>query len=296
MSKMRRTMSPTMGSIDRPQAPDIDTTQQAAPDLVRVGRSDGWRTALAAVLVVGLLLAVAVWKPWESDPAGARATTSSRVPASPEGGLLPAITTGPDGTHALAATPRPTPATLAALNLELMGTTDPHAAWGAAVAYVSRTQIDNAIARGSPTVTPVVSWELIEPGRSAPGPTLDHPGVASIAVAATWPAAIRPRAIRLFYVGPQGPGPSGGPVPSRAPSYEVDLGQPLATKVAVAAGQNPGLSVSSGAFYLTSFTRLGDPAAWIGSGWPSGAYQFQVVLDSGVGRVLPFTIGGSAGS
>lgn len=274
--------------------PETGAPHEDHPALVSVGRRDGWRPALVLVVVVAVLLAAAVWKPWE----GARpvaGTTPTQLPGGSEGGLLPPITSGPQPTDAPEATTPLTPTTFAGLDLEIMGTADPHAAWGVAVAYVSRTQFDNAASRRSPTVTPVVSWELIEPGRSAPGPTLDHPAVTSIAVAATWPAGIRPQAVRLFYVGPSDLGPFGRPIPSRVPAHEFDLGPPLATLVQVAAGRSPAAAVSSGAFYLASSTPPDDPAAWIGNGWPAGTYQFQVVVDGGVPRALPFTIGGPPG-
>jgi hypothetical protein len=264
----------TVGSIE--SHPD-------RPELVPVGRRDGWRPALAAVVVLALLLGAAVWKPWEGDRQ--MAAVPVQIPPGAGGGLVPALTSGPGETAASIATPRPTPATFGALNLEVMGTTDPHPAWGVAVAYVSRTQIDNATRRGSPTVTPVVSWELIEPDRPTPGPRLDHPNVTSVAIAATWPPGTRAVAIRLFHT-PFGPGPGA--------RQEVALGESLSGRVGQTASQDPGSAPTSGAFFVApSRMQPGDPAAWLGRGWPSGAYRLEVQLEGGAHATLPFSIGAS---
>lgn len=184
--------------------------------------------------------------------------------------------------------------TFARLDLAILGTFDPPAAWGVAVAYVSRTQFDDAALGGSPTVTPVVSWESIEPGRRAPGPTLDQPDVTSVAVAATWPLEMRPLAIRLVSFGPPHPTPLSRPGSSPARGLEVALGTPLATLVRPEAGASAASGLVSGAFFLPSPTRSGDPAGWLGNGWPTGAYAFEVELEAGLRVTLPFTIGASA--
>lgn len=241
------------------------------------------------VVAVAVVLAAAVWKPWEVGRPTGR-TAAVQVPAGAEVGLLPAITSDPRETDAPAPTPRQTPITFAGLDLEIMGTADPHPAWGVAVAYVSRTQFDNAARRRSPTVTPVVSWELIEPGRHAPGPTLDHPAVTSVAIAPTWPLGIRPRSIQVFFT-PFGLGPTTGTSADPAARQAIPLGRSLSSRLRDGAGQPPGSVFTSGDFFLPSSTPLGDPAGWIGSGWPSGAYVLEVDLEGGVRSTLPFTIG-----
>ncbi|HEY8817814.1 MAG TPA: hypothetical protein VIM25_03235 [Candidatus Limnocylindrales bacterium] len=50
------------------------------------------RRALVLVVAVVLLIAIAIWKPWEGGSAG---TVQSTVPPGAAGSLLPAITGGP---------------------------------------------------------------------------------------------------------------------------------------------------------------------------------------------------------
>jgi hypothetical protein len=121
-----------------------------------------------------------------------------------------------------------------------------------------------------------VSWELIEPGGTAPGPTLDHPDVVSVAIAATWPVGTRPLAIRVLYTG--------------GPRREIKLGEPLAARIQAAAGDIPGSEIESGAFYLPRATSPDDPVGWIGNGWPAGAYTLEVETEDGL-QLLPFTLG-----
>jgi hypothetical protein len=157
-----------------------------------------------------------------------------------------------------------------------MGTADPHTAWGVAVAYVSQRQFDVAKERGAATVTPVVSWELIEPGESEPGSTLDHPGATSIGIAATWPRGTLPGAIRLFHAG-----------------EEIPLGGSLWNLLRDVPLQASELPIRSGDFYLPWSARPTQPADWIGNGWPVGAYAFEVEIGPGVRKMLPFTLGGA---
>ena len=223
--------------------PDGDASFHGTPELVSVGRRNGWRSAFVAVAAVALLLGAAVWKPWEGGRPGPGSRPATIPTDDRQAELLPRHDrSGADGSDRPDTLSRRR--TFGGLDLEFMGISDPHAAWGVAVAYVSRTQIDNAIAGRSPTVTPVVSWELIEPDRSPPGPRLDHATVTSVAIAATWPLGTRPVAIRLFLTGRRPPAPD-----PRRPSREStwrdagDLGRRARPARAPAVG-------SSGAFFL----------------------------------------------
>jgi hypothetical protein len=249
-----------MGSLDR-------------PELVRVGRRNGWRPAVVAILAIAIVLAVALWKPWAAAPAAGRIVAES-----------PGATPGNE-THRPEPTPRPSRVTFAGLDLASMGTADPHPSWGVAVAYVSQRQFDLAQERGASTVTPVVSWELNEPGRPGPGSRLDHPDVTTVAIAATWPRGTLPRAIRLFYT----------PADGAAGRQEILLERSLARIVRNAPVDASELSVGSGDFFLRPATVASRPADWLRNGWPAGAYVLEVEVERGPGvRVaLQFTLGGA---
>src|SRR6476646_4427654 len=127
-----------MSTTGHPVPPDEGPLRAGPPDLVPVGRRDAWRPTIAVVVAVAVLLALAVWKPWESGMSSAHA--SSTVPPDAAGTLPPAVTSrsGNATQPALAATP-PAP-TFAGLDLSRMGTVDLHGAWGVAVGYVSKEQ------------------------------------------------------------------------------------------------------------------------------------------------------------
>ncbi len=263
-------------------------------ELERVGRRGGFRPAIAAVAIVAVLLAVAVWKPWEPGSAGA---TRSTVPPDAAGALLPAVTEHPSASAVPAAVSSPTAPTFAGLDLSLMGTIDPHDAWGVAIGYVSHAQFD-AVALGASIVTPVASWQLIDPAKPWPPPTLDHPAVTTVAIAATWPSGIRPVGIRLIRFGGPGTVPPGRPSASPPPGVEIPVGDRLLDVVGTVTGASPRPGPDSGWFYtpagLTSdvvaWPGLGWPASWPTHGWPAGVYAFEVDLARD-GRVsLPFVI------
>jgi hypothetical protein len=285
----------TVGPNDPPRRPETGAPHDDRLALVSVGRRDGWRPAAVAVVAVTLVLGAAVWKPWASDRPALTAGPSN-LPGGSAGGLLPPITSGPQPTGAVVPSVPPIASriTFAGLDLGLMGTADQHAAWGVAVAYVSSIQFDNAATRGSSTVTPVVSWELTDPETNPPGSILDHPGVASIGVAATWPAGIHVARVQLFYIGSADPGSS--------EASEIDLGLPLASQLELVDGSigpgptaNPDLGLPSGAFYLLSPEPPAEMTGWRSHGWPPGLYQFRVTQKDGNFRSLPFEIGGAPG-
>jgi hypothetical protein len=244
-----------------------------------------------AVAVVTAVLGAAVLKPWETSRTPERAAATPLAGAS--GALLPATTSGPAAAPPAAAAPiRPSlqGPFIAGLNLAVMGTADPHRGWGVAVAYVPRNQIDAVVGRGDPAITPVVSWELIEPGRRPPGPTLDHADVINVAIAATWPIGMQPRSIRLWSSPAVGPNPSAHSSPSTTPAHAVGLGTSLAAQVQAAAGEPVGALIEPGDFYLPPATRTDAPGGWIGNGWPAGPYALEVVTDDGARTILPFTL------
>src|SRR6478752_2575855 len=284
-----------METGDQPRLPDQGLLRPGPPELERVGRRGGYRPAIVAVAVVALLLGVAVWKPWE--PGSTANPRPSVPPAAAAGGLLPAVTGRPDASVAPASTPTPTAPTFAGLDLSLMGTIDPHDAWGVAIGYVSQAQFDIA-AHAAPIVTPVVSWELIDPTKPWPAPTLDHPDVTTIAIAATWPSAIRPTAIRLIRFGGPKAVPAVGPSSSPSSGQDVPVGEPLLDVVGTDTSASPSPGLGSGWFFIppgltsdvVAWPGLGWPASWPSHGWAPGVYAFEIDT-AGTTRVsLPFVI------
>ncbi len=274
-----------MGTTD-PLPPDGSARPDDPPDLVRVGRPGRPRPTIAVVVAVALLLALAVWKPWESGASPAQAP--STVPPDAAGALLPAITSRPDD----AARPTPAAPTFAGLDLSQMGTVDPHAAWGVAVGTVSNAQFDVA-AHGTPIVTPAVSWRPIDPGQASPGPVVDPPDGTSVALAVTWPAlpsAKEPVSLRLFR--------SSDPSSKPTPGAEVQLGTTLDEVVGSGAAATPAATIGSGRFFVppalaegvVAWPNTGWPASWPSHGWPPGRYEFQVDLIDGDRVTLPFVI------
>ncbi len=270
-----------------------------SPELVRVTRRTGMgRVVLLLVAVVSIGIVVSVGKPWVGPAAGGRptaapGTVAGRGPgASPSGGAA-ASHPNANPTRAATAPRRPAqtpPPTLAGLDLSVMGTADLHTGWGVAVAYVSRTQFANALVRGTPTVTPVVSWELIAPDVALPGPTLDHPGVTTVAIAATWPTDIRPVAVRLLDFGPPDAGSSPGLTAHPPAGRAVSLGDPVAPGAAIVPRRSAG-HPRPGVFYLTARPVPFAMAGWPGHGWSGAIYAFEVELEGGRRVTLPFTIG-----
>ena len=287
-----------MSTTDHPVPPDEGPLRAGPPDLVPVGRRGGRAPLIAVVVAVALLVALATWKPWEPGASSARAP--STAPPGAAIGLLPAITSRPEGAAGPTAAATPPAPTYAGLDLSVMGTVDPHDAWGVAVGYVSKEQFDVA-AHGTPIVTPAVSWQLVEPGQASPGPVVDPPGDTSIAIAATWPTlpgAAQPVSLRLFRFLPTDRGPSSGPSSKPTATAEVALGTTLDEVVGSAAAATPAASVGSGRFFIppalsqdvVAWPNSGWPASWPSHGWPAGRYEFQVALDDGGSITLPFVI------
>jgi hypothetical protein len=260
------------------------------PVLVPVARRTRIGRLALAVAIAGLSLAAAIWKPW----AGPGVVERPAVPAVNAGGAV-----APLGATVPTRPTRIAGPVMAGLDLSVMGTADPHTAWGVAVAYVSRTQFANALVRGGPTVTPVVSWELIPPDRTTPGPTLDHQSVTSVAIAATWPADVQPVAIRLVsYASARAdsrPGRPTGPTVRPSTSVAIELGKPIAETLDVVPGPSTDPGPRAGGFYLPGLISPTAMAGWPGHGWPAAAYAFEVELDDGRWITLPFMIGATPG-
>jgi hypothetical protein len=163
---------------------------------------------------------------------------------------------------------------------------------------VSRTQFANALVRGASTVTPVVSWQLIQPDHAGLAPTLDHPGVTSVAIAATWPPEVQPVAVRLVSFGAMGMGPGSSAPPKARPPARVDipLGDSLVRTLRVVPSRPSGAGPSVGAFYFPMPRSPVAMTGWPGHGWPPATYAFEVELDGGRQITLPFTIGAAIGS
>jgi hypothetical protein len=279
-----------MRTADHPIPPDEGPLRAGPPDLAPVGRRDGLRPTIAVVVAVALVLALAVWKPWESSASSANAPLV--VPPGAAGALLPAITSRPDNTGPPASAATPAAAAFAGLDLSAMGTVDPHGAWGVAVGYVSKEQFDIA-ARGTPIVTPADRWLAVEPGQAAPGPVVDQAGGTSVALAVTWPALPgqkEPVSLRLFR--------SSGPSSDPTPGTEVQLGTTLDEVVGSGAGATPHGGIGSGRFFtppalsedVVAWPNTGWPASWPSHGWPAGRYEFRVDLGDGESVTLPFVI------
>lgn len=134
-----------MSIDDRPRLSGGDAAPRDRPELVSVGRRDELQRAAMVVLAAAVLVAAAVWKPWE----GGRATTRD-APA------VPAVAVDASGTSTGQTD------TFAGLDLSPMRNATLQARWGVAVAYLPRERIEGATQRRSPTVTPTVDWRVIE--------------------------------------------------------------------------------------------------------------------------------------
>jgi hypothetical protein len=268
------------------------TEPRDRPVVVRVASRRRVEPALVVAVLVLTLVGVALWKPWvngdrDADSAPPRAT-----------GLGAAVASDAPRPAAVAATPRQRggavtralPA-LYGLDLAYMGTADPHAAWGIAVAYAPTGNIALAVAGRRPTITPVVDWEA-QQGRAVPDPIMDHPRTVTIAVAVTWPHMPPPRAVRLVQTGMIAS--TGGAVTRLPAAQPIPLSEPLPLLVRLAVGPAPGIDweLISGTFYLPSEGPPTDVRGWLTGGWHPGAYAFVVTQSDGSTRSLSFVLRG----
>lgn len=282
---------------------------QDHPELVRVIPGARAEPALVAMLAVVVLVGAAIWKPWASGP---------DAPARPV--PLPAAVVVQPRTTPRAAPPTADAAIvtvtgdqpIAGLDISSMGLADGHRAWGVAAAYVPVTQVAVATRRRLSSVRPVVDWRAVEPGnraepdnRTEPNNRVELPAtgqaVATVALGVTWPSAMSPRAIRLFYLSP---GVQNGPeLSTRLRTREMSLVRPL-PGIAMFEWQADGNAVetsdaawtdASGVFYLPPSDPLPTrPRHWLISGWPAGAYEFRVTDADGT-TLVAFWLRGASG-
>ncbi len=267
---------------------------------------------VVAVMLVALV-AIAIWKPWTGSAAlpGVlpRASLAAADNGSPPASSVPTTPASPVPRNVIALQPAGPIPPLDGLDLRAMSLSDPHAAWGVAVAYTPTLAIESAIWGGRSTVTPVVDWEAIAPRsvsrstttallrRGPAGPTLDHPGSTTIAVAVTWPSDIAPRGVSLRWLWPAAPSV---PAASIVDSGPIPLSEPLPllARLApsrVAGGGHTGAfpwERSSGTFFLAPGDPPSTVAGWIAHRWAPGQYAFVVTLADGTSRSLRFVIGG----
>ncbi|MBF6606752.1 MAG: hypothetical protein IVW53_14545 [Chloroflexi bacterium] len=268
---------------------------------------------LVVAVTLAALVATAIWKPWTGSAAPPGVLPQARVAAAvqvpPPASSVPVTSAGPGPRVVIALQPAGPIPPLDGLDLRAMSPSDPHAAWGVAVAYTPTLAIESAVWGGISTVTPVVDWEAIAPRsvgqpvttailrRGSAGPTLDHPGSTTIAVAVTWPSDIAPRGVSLRWLWPartQVPAASivdGGPIPLREPL-------PLLVRLAPSRVGGGGHTATfrwqrrSGTFFLAPGDPPSTVAGWLAHSWVPGQYAFVVTLADGTSRSLRFVIGG----
>ncbi len=279
------------------------------PVVVRVTSRRPEPALVAATLVLGLVV-LALWKPWVGGGQGADST----VPGAT--GLTAAVPSGVPRASASPATAgpafeavAPTLPSLFGLDLGSMGMTDPHPAWGIAVAYAPSANIALAVAGRPSTFTPVVDWARqggvgpgpsggSRPGPAGTGPIMDHPRTVTIAVAVTWPPMPRPRAVRLLRLGTIAS--SAGEITRLPTAQPLSLAEPLPLLVRmVPPGSDPfdpvpsvDWELASGTFFLPSHGPPAEVGGWLMGGWRPGAYAFVVTQADGTTRTLPFVLRG----
>jgi hypothetical protein len=273
-------------------------TAEDRPQVVRLPRSRFEPAAIAFIAIVALV-GVAIWKPWVSGPS-ANATALPLLPTSGEPGFAGVASPTVD-VAGLGSTPIPL---IAGLDFSSIGLVDPAEEWGVAAAYVQVTDVAVAARTQMPSVEPSLDWSPVVPGgsvRLAHLPNGDHPAIATVALAATWPAGPLPTSVRLYYRGALL-----GAATRPGVAREVGLLRPLPLIVRLATGTGrahfyPSESLAwerlSGVFFLPPTGPMPTaPAGWLRSGWPAGAYEFRVDDMDGTTSRLPFILEGEAGT
>ena len=292
-------MAPTMGTPIRRARPTKSIARSGSPDLVRVGRRAATPTAIAGVVAAGLLLALAVWKPWEGSvakPAGRHAGGHERS-CRPD----PGDPHGPRRRLAMPDVPLPAPAapTFAGLDLSLIGTVDRHDCLGC------RGRLRLA---GRNSTSPPTGTQIVTPGRQLGGassqleaiagsdsrPTGRHDRRDRRDMAERHPAdrssAADPAPVISLRTG-------AGAIhrPSPPAEVEVTLGDAAARRRRDRSQVPARCPASSVGLVLhrrpdcpsdvVAWPGLGWPASWPTHGWPAGAYVFEVDLaGDGSGR------------
>ena len=279
-------------SADRPALPPHQA-DRSGPTTDRLPAGTGPARLVAIVLVV--LVAGAIWKPWAS-PGGPTAASSARPgTTAPSAAVSTPVPSGGSDHPTVGLEGPTTPPPVAALDLVTMGVADGHDDWGIAVASVDRARIVQAVRGLEATVTPTVRWTSLA-GLASSGSALNDPDSVTIAIAVTWPGDLRPRSVELVDQGAPGSldggsgrGRSAGPVALIDP-----LPQLVRLSPAGLAHANPLDHVEwqllSGTFFLPSADPPVDPLGWLTDGWRPGRYAFRVSLP-GESVTIPFRIG-----
>jgi len=271
------------------------------PEIARVVPAPRAEPALVALLAIVVLVGAAIWKPWASGSDALARPVPAEVLVQPRTTPRAAA---PTADVAIVTVTGDQP--IAGLDISRMGLADGHRAWGVASAYVPVTQVAVATRRRLSSVRPLVDWRAVEPGDPVePGDRVELPAtgqaISTVALAVTWPSAMSPHEIRLFY---RSPGVQNGPESStRLRTREMSLVRPL-PGIAMFAWQADGDAVdtsqaawtdASGVFYLPPSEPLPTrPRHWLVSGWLAGAYEFRVTDADGI-SVIAFWLRGSSG-
>jgi hypothetical protein len=274
---------------------------QDRPEVVRVMPGARAEPALVALLAVVVLVGAAIWKPWASGSDALAHPVPAEVVVQPRTTPRAAPPTA-DAAIVTVTGDQP----IAGLDISRMGLADAHRGWGVAAAHVPVTQIAVATRRRLSSVRPVVDWHAVEAGnRVEPANRVELPAtgqaISTVALAVTWPSAVSPHEIRLFY---RSPGVQNGPeLSTRLRTREMSLVRPL-PGIAMSSWQADGNAVdtsdapwthASGVFYLPPSDPLPTrPRHWLTSGWPAGAYAFRVT-DAGGTYVVAFWLRGASG-
>ena len=271
------------------------------PEIASVVSAPRAEPALVAFLAIVVLVGAAIWKPWASGLDAQARPVPAEVVVQPRTTPRAAA---PTAAAAIVTVTGDQP--IAGLDISRMGFADGHRAWGVAAAYVPVTQIAVATRRRLLSVRPLADWQAVEPGtRVVPGNRVELPAtgqaISTVALAVTWPSAMSPHEIRLFY---RSPGvPIGPELSTRLRTREMSLVRPL-PGIAMFAWQADGNAVdtsdaawtdASGVFYLPPSDPLPTrPRQWLSSGWPAGAYEFRVTNADGT-SVVAFWLRGASG-
>ena len=273
-------------------------TAEDRPEVVRIPRPR-FDPAVIVLAAIVALVGVATWKPWDV-PSRSVASLAPTLPTSGVPGFAGATPPTVD-VAGLGSTPIPL---IAGLDFSSVGLVDPQEEWGVAAAYVQVTDVAVAARTRMPSVEPTLDWSAVEPGGPLRLPHLpngDHPAIATVALAATWPAGPVPTSVRLYY---RGVPP--GTLTQLGAAREVGLLRPLPLIVRLATGTGrahfyPSESLAwerlSGVFFLPPTGPLPTaPSGWLRSGWPAGAYEFRIDGTDGSTSSLPFVLEGGAGT
>jgi hypothetical protein len=292
---------------ERPDADVVAFARVADEEgLQRVGRRRRVRPELALIAVGLIFLAGALIKPW---PSPARTPSASPLPTTP---------TAQDSPDLIALQPSDVQIGIpgdvvqgwSSVDWGLLGGTDPHSAWGLAVA-VMPSLTDGLIA---PEVTsPMSSWVAAGTSPYFATTRLTH-GLSPYAIAVTWPGDVKVTSVTFQYLnGPDYPinvRPPGfpefaqvSPVPADAVATPPASSPSIVSPSAVPASGSPasempaaaGSALESGRFWIppsdASLSAVSDApstADWqvLPWPWPIGSYWVRVTTTTGTKIIL----------